>query len=52
VLSGAALLLDGYVGVPPGDSDFADTRVEFFVSDGDPSGYVAQRRRAVALITE
>ncbi len=38
-LSGTTLTVSGYVGSAPGQSIFANSRVEIFKSDNDPSGY-------------
>lgn len=38
-LSGTTLTLAGYVGSAPNQSTFGSSRVEFFASDNDPSGY-------------
>ncbi|MEZ6059074.1 MAG: hypothetical protein R3C19_01800 [Planctomycetaceae bacterium] len=37
-LVGGNLTLAGYVGAAPGDTDFANARIEFFVSDGSGEG--------------
>lgn len=38
-LGGTTLTVSGYVGAAPGDTDFANARIEIFVSDNDASGY-------------
>ncbi len=38
ILDGLNLSVSGYIGSTPNDADFANARVEIFLSDNDPSG--------------
>jgi hypothetical protein len=38
-LNGSTLTITGYVGSAPGQAAFGSAHIEFFVSDGDPTGY-------------
>ena len=38
ILDGLNLSVSGYIGSSPNDADFANARVEIFLSDNDPSG--------------
>ena len=51
-LSGTTLTLAGYVGSAAGQSTFASSRVEFFVSDLDASGYGEGQAYIGALTTD
>jgi uncharacterized repeat protein (TIGR01451 family)/CSLREA domain-containing protein len=38
-ISGTTLTVAGYIGAAPDDPDFANARVDLYVSDSDPSGF-------------
>ncbi|MBN8456028.1 right-handed parallel beta-helix repeat-containing protein [Accumulibacter sp.] len=51
-ISGGLLTVSGYVGSAPGQSTFANDRVEIYVADGDPSGYGEGRAYLGFLTTD